>query len=115
MKVAIYWLKRALKYFGVGVGLSVILGSVVALIAKWPLAAGIYGICFAIGSFSMLYAGMMFVGTPAMRYDYLVRGKALRRQGKGHEVEEMEHYGILPALLGVAFIVLGFVIEAVTR
>lgn len=100
------------RWTGIALIAALVIGSLTALIFKWPLLQGIYVMCFVFSIFAMIYASMMFVGTPQMRYDYLVRGRMLRKQGKGHEVEAMEDKGLLPALLAVTLMILGFAIEA---
>jgi hypothetical protein len=100
------------KWTGIALGISVVIGSVVSLIAKWSIIQGIYVTCFVLAIFAMLYASVMFVGTPQMRYDYLVRGRMLRRQGRGREVDAMEDHGVVPGLVAVALILIGFALEA---
>lgn len=109
------WIQKATawaKWTGAALGVSALMGIVVSLIVKWPIIQGIYVMCFVFSILAMLYASVMFVGTPQMRYDYLVKGRMLRRQGKGHEVDAMEDHGILPALLAVTLMLIGFALEA---
>lgn len=100
------------KWMGIALGVSVLLGILVAVIAKWPIIQGIYVLCFVFAVIAMVYASLMFIGTPQMRYDYLVKGKQLRRQGKASEVEGMEDHGVVPALIAIALVLIGFALEA---
>lgn len=100
------------KWAGVALGISAVAGSIAALVFKWPIIQGIYVLCFIIAGFSMLYASVMFVGTPQMRYDYLVKGRMLRKHGRGDEVEPMEDQGVIPALIAVILVLIGFALEA---
>ncbi len=100
------------KWMGIALGVSVLLGAVVAVIAKWPIIQGIYVLCFIFAAIAMVYASLMFIGTPQMRYDYLVKGRQLRKQGKADEVEGMEDHGVVPALVAFTLILIGFVLEA---
>lgn len=100
------------KWMGISLGISVIAGAVIAIIAKWPMIQGIYIVCIVIAILAMIYASLMFIGTPQMRYEYLVKGKMLRKQGKAREVEGMEDHGVLPALVAVALVLIGFALEA---
>lgn len=100
------------KWMGVALGISTVAGTIAALVLKWPVIQGIYVVCFIVAGFSMLYASVMFVGTPQMRYDYLVKGRMLRKHGRGDEVEPMEDQGIIPALIAVILVLIGFALEA---
>lgn len=112
MSKVIQILTRWAKWTGVALGISIVAGTVLALAAKWPLIQGIYVLCFILAAFAMLYASVMFIGTPQMRYDYLVRGRMLRRQGRGKEVDGMEDQGFIPGLVAVTLMVIGFALEA---
>lgn len=100
------------KWMGIALGVSVLLGALVAVIAKWPMIQGIFVLCFIFAAIAMVYASLMFVGTPQMRYEYLVKGRQLRKQGKGNEVEGMEDHGVVPALVAFALVLIGFALEA---
>ncbi len=100
------------KWMGIALGISVLIGGLIAVIVKWPIIQGIYVLCFVFAAFSMVYASMMFIGTPEMRYQYLVKGRQLRKQGKGNEVEGMEDHGVVPALVAFTLILIGFALEA---
>ena len=100
------------KWMGIALGVSVLMGTLLAIIAKWPIIQGIYVLCFVFAAIAMVYASLMFIGTPQMRYDYLVKGRQLRKQGKANEIEGMEDHGVVPALIAVALILIGFALEA---
>lgn len=100
------------KYTGAALGISTVIGSVISFVVKWPVLQGIYVMCFVFSIFAMLYASVMFVGTPQMRYDYLVRGRMLRKHGRGHEVEAMEDKGFLPGVIALTLMIIGFALEA---
>jgi hypothetical protein len=100
------------KLTGIALAISVVVGTVAALIFHWPMIQGIFILCFIIAAIAMIYASLMFVGTPDMRYDYLVRGKTLRRQGREKEVDAMEAHGLIPALIAVTLMLIGFALEA---
>ena len=100
------------KWMGVALGISTVVGTIAALVLKWPVIQGIYVVCFIVAGFSMLYASVMFVGTPQMRYDYLVKGRMLRKHGRGDEVEPMEDQGIIPAVIAVVLVLIGLGLEA---
>lgn len=112
MNKLLLWFTNWAKLTGVAVLISTVVGIVLSVVLKWPLLQGIYVMCFVFSIFAMLYASVMFIGTPQMRYDYLVKGRLLRRQGKGHEVEAMEDHGIIPALIAVTLMLIGFALEA---
>ncbi len=112
MNKLLLWFMNWAKLTGLAVLVSTVVGMVLSLVFRWPLLQGIYVMCFVFSIFAMLYASVMFIGTPQMRYDYLVKGRLLRRQGKGHEVEAMEDHGIIPALIAVTLMLIGFALEA---
>lgn len=112
MNRMIQFIRNWAMFCGAALLVSTVVGTVTAFIAKWPLLQGIYVMCFVFSVLAMLYASVMFVGTPQMRYDYLVRGRMLRKQGRGHEVEAMEDRGFLPGLVALTLMLIGFALEA---
>lgn len=112
MNKVIQKITRWATWTGIALGISILAGVILALIAKWSIIQGIYVMCFILAVFAMFYASVMFIGTPQMRYDYLVKGRMMRKQGRGHEVDGMEDQGIIPALVAVTLVVIGFALEA---
>lgn len=104
-----------LKFLGILTGTALILGMVLTLLTQLRLAEAVYIVLFAEGMLCLLYASVMLVGTPKRRFEYLTRMEYRSDNAKPVEGKPYESYAVLPGLLGVSAIVLGFALEAWSR
>lgn len=104
-----------LKLSGILTGSALILGAVLTLLTELRLSEAVYGVLFTEGILCLLYASAMLVGTPKRRFEYLTRMEYRSDNAKPVEGKPYETYAVLPGLLGVTAIVLGFALEAWSR
>lgn len=109
------FLESYLKYLGIILGGSVVLGILAALITELGMLQGIYVVLFVMGVLCLLYASAMLIGTPRKRFEYYMKMDYDSDSAKPKNAKAYESFGVLPGLLGVTAIVLGFILEALNR
>ncbi|MZQ96140.1 MAG: hypothetical protein GT601_00455 [Acidaminobacter sp.] len=109
------FLQSYLKFTGIMLGASVVLGILAALLTELKLLQGIYVVLFAVGVLCLLYASAMLVGTPRKRFEYYMKMEYDSDSAKPKNAKTYESFGVLPGLLGITAIVFGFLLEALNR
>ena len=109
------FLRSFLKYFGIMVAAAAILGILLGALTKFSVLQGIYGVLFAQGVLCLLYASAMLIGTPRRRFEYYMKMEYDSDNAKPKQAKSFESFGVIPGLLGVTAIVLGFFLEALNR
>ena len=109
------FLESYLKYLGILLGGSVVLGILAGLLTALKTLQGIYIVLFAVGVLCLLYASAMLIGTPSKRFEYYMKMEYNSDNAKPKNGKAYESFGVMPGLLGVTAIVLGFMLEALNR
>lgn len=97
---------------GILLGVAAAAGLLLSVIYDMEFLKGVYVALFGVGVLMLLYASLMLIGSPKRRFEYYTRMEFRSDSAKPSEGKHFEAFGILPALLGITAIVLGFVLEA---
>ncbi|SCZ76157.1 hypothetical protein [Acidaminobacter hydrogenoformans] len=104
-----------LKFAGIMLGAATVLGVVVSFLTSLKAIQGIYVVLFIVGVACLMYASAMLVGTPKRRFEYYMKMDFNSDNAKPKNAKTYESFGIMPGLLGITAIVLGFLLEAYYR
>ncbi len=104
-----------MKFTGIMLGAAVILGFFASLITSLRAIQGVYTVLFIFGVACLMYASAMLVGTPKRRFEYYMKMDYHSDNAKPKNAKAYESFGVMPGLLGITAIVLGFLLEAYYR